>query len=601
MLNEKKIVMVIPLWLRASFCGQIESCLYQIMEGNGLAGLSHARKYRGNGVWAKLNQGNTRDDSVQSSIPGDYRMIFLSAPLQTATAGMGAIPASKVWGQLASGSATPAAVAHNLVALARFGFPRSPTVTTANYTHNYLGSGKVDNSANNTDAGFHTTDPVWKNRNAILPLFIALLAPIREKAYVTDPNDPSANRNSLAIMLEGLNALVKPWTYFNYNHDSSGVAQNSWLVRARGGSLYNACQREQSVSLMSDCEVTPFDWGPSTKAWYGGDAARNYFAPPALPTLLSMLIDSDTTTNRSTAARRADGLLAKLVEYDVTAGRPAVTETPWTTPPDPPNADAIDKLCKGLEQMTTAMKGAKSKGTQIYEDMSNTGGTITRVTKSLDPPEWMFQKRVRPDNPAKYIDMDLDDILSKAIGADNTKGIRQFHDSDTTYGNGASDPDWTDLTNANDDGALDNIKFLISNFVLQSGSYSITENVFDIIDVVMQHNPTQAQVKGLLYTLGKLLAYYDGVELAPAGRPGVRHPVRAPDDRCPKHRQHDRALLRRQGRDQGRDLSQPDVELAVRDGAERAGRVHHGQDFYRPVLERRLDKRLVALPGQQYY
>ena len=79
MLNEKKIVMVIPLWLRASFCGEIESCLYQIMEGNGLSGLSNARKFRGNGVWAKLNAGSTRDDSVQSTIPGDYRMIFLSA------------------------------------------------------------------------------------------------------------------------------------------------------------------------------------------------------------------------------------------------------------------------------------------------------------------------------------------------------------------------------------------------------------------------------------------------------------------------------------------------------------------------------------------
>jgi hypothetical protein len=512
MLNEKKIVMVIPLWLRTTFCGEIESCLYQIMEGNGLAGLSHARKYRGNGVWAKLNAGNTRDDSVQSSIPGDFRMIFLSMPLQKALLDMGAIPASKVWGQLASGSATPAAVAHNLVALARFGFPHSPLVTKANYEHRYLGSGKTDNSANDTDAGFMTTDPVWKNRNAILPLFIALLAPIREKAYVTDPNNPSANRNSLGIMLEGLNPLVKPWVYFNYNRDSSGVAQNAWLVRARGGSLYNACQREQSVALMSDCEVTPFDWGPSTKAWYGGDAARNYFAPPALPTLLSMLIDSDTTTNRGTAARRADGLLGKLVEYDVAAGRPSVTETPWTTAPEPPDANAVNRLCYGLEQMTTGMKGAKARGTQIYEDMSNTTGTITSVTKSIDPPEWLFQKRVRPDNPAKYIDMDLDDVLEGVIGASNTEGIRQFHDGNTVYGDGTGDPNWTDITNANDDGALDNIEFLVSNFVLQTGPYAITEHVFDILDVVMQHDPSEEQVKGLLYTLGKLLAYYDGTD-----------------------------------------------------------------------------------------
>ena len=188
-----------------------------------------------------------------------------------------------------------------------------------------------------------------------------------------------------------------------------------------------------------------------------------------MPTLLSMLLDSDTTTNRSNASRRADGLLGKLVEYDVAAGRPVVTETPWTVTPEPPDANAVNRLCYGLEQMTTGMKGAKAKGTQIYEDMSNTSGTITRVTKSMDPPEWLFQKRVRPDDGTKYIDMDLDDVLEGVIGASNTEGIRQFHDTNTGYEDGTGDPSWTDITNATDDGALDNIEFLINNFVPSPG------------------------------------------------------------------------------------------------------------------------------------
>jgi hypothetical protein len=509
---EKKIVFVVPLWLRVTVMGicNEESALFQIIEGNGLAGLSAARLYRGNGVWAKLNAGSTRDDSVQSTIPGDYRMLFMSKALQ----GVISIDTAKVISLLGNGSATPAAVGQNLAAIARFGFPQSPLISSgSNYEHKFLGSRKVANPSNNTDAGFEVGDPVWRRRNAVLPLLITLLAPMRAQSYVVDPFDATKNRNALAVMLEGLGALVKPWSFFNYNV-SSGVAQNTWLPRTRGNRVNDTLRDynyEHSKYLLPDRLVSGFIDSTSNKeGWSGGNATQRYFAPPAMPTLLSMLLDSDTTTNRSTAARRADGLLGKLVEYDVAAGRPTVTETPWTVAPAPPDAVAVNRLCYGLEQMSTAMKGTKSKGTQIYEDMSNTTGTITRVTKSMDPPEWMFQKRVRPDNPAKYVDMDLDDVLSKAIGSTNTEGIRQFHDGNTTYGDGTGDPSWVDLTNVNDDGALDNIQFLVSNFVLQSGPYAITEHVFDIIDVVMQHNPTEAQVKGLLYTLGKLLAYYDG-------------------------------------------------------------------------------------------
>ncbi|HOD15589.1 MAG TPA: hypothetical protein PKI31_12750, partial [Spirochaetota bacterium] len=144
--NEKKIVFIVPLWLRNTIagCAEVEACLYQIMEGNGLAGLSAARKYRGNGVWAKLNAGSTRDDSVQSTIPGDFRMLFLVKPVQYhlwgIEIGAAKIDAAKVQSLLGWGSATPASVGQNLAGLARFGFPRSALISSGtNYEHKFLG------------------------------------------------------------------------------------------------------------------------------------------------------------------------------------------------------------------------------------------------------------------------------------------------------------------------------------------------------------------------------------------------------------------------------------------------------------------------------
>ena len=253
---EKKIVFVVPLWLKVIVsvvgCDTVEeAALFQIIEGNGLAGLSAARLYRGNGVWAKLNAGSTADSSVQSTIPGDFRMLFLSAPLQ----GMVDIDTPKVMSLIGNGSATPAAVGQNLVAIARFGFPQSPLISAAPITST-SSSGRARWRIPRTIrmTGFMVGDPVWRKRNAVLPLLITLLAPMRAQSYVVNPFDASQNRNALAAMLEGLGALVKPWTFFNYNV-SSGVAQNTWLPRTRGNRVSDTLrdyQYEHSKYLLPD-------------------------------------------------------------------------------------------------------------------------------------------------------------------------------------------------------------------------------------------------------------------------------------------------------------------------------------------------------------
>jgi hypothetical protein len=198
------------------------------------------------------------------------------------------------------------------------------------------------------------------------------------------------------------------------------------------------------------------------------------------------------------------------VSYDSAAGngRPAVTETPLVY--KRPNMDAINAICAGLEQLTTGIKGHKARGTEIDEKMSN--GTLARI-KQLDLPEWRFVKRVRPDDPAKSVDIDLDKMLRKVVGGDSgndmNKGLNQFIDKSGVYTDhgGCIRPDFTEINDL-----LSDLTDLMNDFVVRGAPYGISENLFDILDVMARHNVTAEQVKGLQYALAKMLAYYEGSE-----------------------------------------------------------------------------------------
>lgn len=519
-MNEKKMVLIVPLWLQGvalGFCN-VEGSAYQIIEGNGITGLSMARKFRSNGVWAKANTGSptSTPNSSPSTIPGDYRITVLCY-----TDGI-ILTANMVYNDTNQrGTATPAAVAHNIVALSRLGFPRSPLITSAdgeNYQHDLLGSHKENNDSENKDTGFRAWssasqgDLVWKKRNSVLPILVSLLANLHIKSSETN--------NAVAKMLTGLTPLIKPLVFFNYDisdnlgvsDNVAGIAKNCWLPRI-AGSQTDTYRYPHSMYLMPDHQIANFVGDDATerdedpKAWFGGDVARDFFSPANKLTVFSMLVDSDSSENRANRAQRADGLLSQLTSYDIAAGdgRPAVTET--MAAPETVNTEAIAKLLYGLEQVTSSMKMTKAEAIKIYEDQSTAGGTVTETTKQLDMPEWMYAMRPRPDNAAKYIDLDLDDILETVIGEAADEGLNQFRDDDASYSNG--DPDWSDFTNAADDGTLDDLQFLVDTFMVEGRPNCISEYLFNILDVMAQHSLTTDQVKGMQYVLAKLLAYYD--------------------------------------------------------------------------------------------
>jgi hypothetical protein len=538
LMNEKKIVFVLPLWAAGEpqvLCGSdllragIESAVFQVLEANGLAGFGAARKYRANGVWAKANTGGTSD----SDIPGDYRMIVMGTPIryELYIAGLWTVDpigitkatSAQVYDDiLGKGAGLPGALAHNVYAITRFAFPRSPKIAInsgdMNYEHYLIGSRNISNPNGASDKGFSTSDDIWKKRNSLLPVFIALFAPLFDKSYYNSSTDYN---NAPLKLLEGLGWVLKPLLYFNYDIGSTsgyaGVAKNSWQVRLKGYGT-DGYESEYLVpfarSLVSDWDIykNQSEAIPEATKWMGSWKALNYYTPADVPTYLSILTDSDTSNIRANKSQRADGLLAKMVEYPEFPNRPAVTETPLNWTLSDKSDKAIDKICAGLEQLTTGMKGTKERGTAINEQMSV--GPLNTI-KQLDPPEWRFQLRPRYGVSGKYVDMDLDDLLSRVIGKVPDEGLNFYHDANNNYADGL---DWTDITEPvagkkYGDGIVDSLYMLTNEFMVKNvngSNHSIAEYLFDIFDVMAQHNLTADQVKGLQYLLAKLLAYFDG-------------------------------------------------------------------------------------------
>ena len=543
LMNEKKVVFILPLWAAGEpqvlfnsdlVRAGIESAVFQVLEANGLSGFGAARKYRANGVWAKANTNG------ESDIPGDYRMIVMATPIRAELYLLGlwivdpigltkATSAQVYTDILGKGAGLPGALAHNIYAISRFALPRSPKIhinsDDMNYEHYLIGSKNISNPNGTNDKGFSTSDDIWKKRNSLMPLLAVLLAPLFDKSYY---NSSSDYNYALTKVLEGLSWIIKPLIYYNYDigsNNGSGlkeVAKNSWQVRVKGyGS--SGYESEDLVtfarSLVSDWDIykNQSEAIPEETKWMGSWKALTYYTPKDIPSFISVLTDSDTSPTRANRSQRADGLLAKLVEYPEFPNRPAVTETPLNWTLSDKSSKSIDKICEGLEQITTGMKGSKARGTEINEKLSN--GTMDAKglkLKQLDPPEWRFQLRPRYGNPSKYVDLDLDDILNRVIGKVPDEGLNFYHDGNANYADGI---DWTDITEPTGkkygDGAVDSLYMLTNEFLVKNvngSNHSISEYLFDILDVMARHNLTPEQVKGMQYTLAKLLAYFDGSE-----------------------------------------------------------------------------------------
>ncbi len=144
------------------------------------------------------------------------------------------------------------------------------------------------------------------------------------------------------------------------------------------------------------------------------------------------------------------------------------------------------RILYGLEQITTGIKMTRERHTTLLE--------TEFPEKGIDFPEWLFQRR--------DVDLDLDIILETLVGpnADGT-GIAHYPDDKP-----APTEPWHDLEDM-----MADLWDLMDTFLNSSSQYNIGEELFDIADtIITRHSFSDSQMKGTLYTLGRLLASYSG-------------------------------------------------------------------------------------------
>ncbi|MCP4221221.1 MAG: hypothetical protein GY765_41730, partial [bacterium] len=273
-MTEKKMVIIIPMHIEA---GLGDGIVFQVFEANGLAGLGGLRKFNGNHVWAK-----TGSDGL-STIPGDYRVELL---VKTSGTISGLVNEDSVYDDtLDCGQGTPSLVSHNLPAMYRLGFPRCPDVDR--------GNGVIDRIVGSKE--FAVGDAKWNNRNAVMPIMMALVAGLHN---YTGSGTLNAGIKSFA---DGLIPLLKPLVY--YQKGSGNYPQNGWKMNVAGTNPSSG-DHQGDPGMMSAAEI--YNGTGVTLQWYGSLEEMRHYQPAELKTPVTVLIDSDTYG--ADLSKRCDGV-----------------------------------------------------------------------------------------------------------------------------------------------------------------------------------------------------------------------------------------------------------------------------------------------------
>ena len=536
-MTEKKFVIIIPMWIRNAGL-VITSAVYQITEAHGFAGSAPARKYRENGVWAKANTSGT------SKIPGDYRVTLLAA----AISGLVSVDADKVYEDtLGYGPAVYSAVYHALAPLYRMGFPRSPLFTEADYPSATYGTSASANfehtQLGSKQFAASDSDPIWQKRNMILPVLAALVNVIHESG--------TPLKKTVANFTDGTLPLLKPLFFYNKDirdYDGTyGVATDSLLPRVSGGATDYTYHYPHSKALIPEQFITDFK-GKDTDdvndpdAYFGGWAVRDYFMAAPMTTLFSSLIDRKPIVQGSNArfsnmTGRSEGLLGMLTKYNINQPRSATNQSQTriisnlldqvAKLADPKYDDksginyeasnfdtsqydkwgARRRILYGLEQTMSAGKMTKGRYINILQTLSDrSGGTSANNyndvayggtrTKAQFIPNWIFTKR--------DVDLDMDGVIDRIVGWDEVTSGSTV----TKEGKGIAHRDSTWEADLDDD--IEDMSELFDNLLIKGADHYITDNMLDMADIFLSKNMTDDEVAALLYSTGRLFAYYDG-------------------------------------------------------------------------------------------
>lgn len=469
-MNEKKMVIVIPLYMDLY---DLKAVAFQILECHGWSGLANMRKYRERGVWAK------KGDTGLSTIPGDYRIEVVAAADGDDASML--INSDSIYNDnIDCGNATPAIVGHNLPALYRLGFPRSPAMDRGNDITDYI-LGSKEFAVGHND--------IWNNRNAFMPILFSLLAGIREYTPAYHPDSTPDGNCGLRIFLTHSPLLIKPLFYYNRDTAEAGTP-NSWIPRVYGTEAYGSYQGKPFLQSTSDF------YDGTAETWFGSWQERRHFQPAVLKTQLNILIDSDITSvetdENGDMLNRCDGILPLI-----TTRTKSLTHL-FKLILDP----AVDTIA--LEQQLSAIKYTKGELTAINESCAS--------GKNVVFPNWMFATGVEETRDAysayteythtRAEDIILDDILDFVIGRDavdeNNQGYGLADYPDDKF----TEEDWEDFNDTVD---------TVCDLLHTDSPSSITPNLLYLMDRIFGRDQlyTSDEISGLLYTLGEIFGHYD--------------------------------------------------------------------------------------------
>ncbi|MBU1171960.1 MAG: hypothetical protein KKD44_20590 [Proteobacteria bacterium] len=479
-MTEKKMVLIIPLKIDLE---GTEATIFQVMEGNGLVGLSKLRKFKANHYWAKAGSNG------ESFIPGDFRIEVVSSSNDPSNV----LSAAKVYNKtLDCGHATPSVVGRNIQVLSRLGFPRYTglTVRADGISDSELGSKEFDVGDNS----------IWNERCEVLPPFLALVSAMRE--YTPDyENYENPLKKGIRSFVEGTSPLLKPLIYYQKAH--GGHPYETWKPRVYGSQAPGPSDSWADYAgddfLRSSADFHDREDLKAT-AWDGTDLEKQYYLPAVEKSLLNVLIDSDIKADPDPQEgfknTRMDGLLPLAMENHST------TELLKALLSD---VNDSDLLYGALEQMAAMMKVTKGRMTEINE---------TNV-KNIDFPSWFFVKGLDTGFYGEFTnfsgmrdeDVVLDRGIDRLIGHDfvddthDGYGIAQYVDEQ-------ENEDWEDLYDTLD--LLEDHLYAGSTSIDPS-PYSLVSSSLDMNDAIFarQRLYTDSEISGLIYGLGKLMTHYD--------------------------------------------------------------------------------------------
>ena len=482
--NEKKMVLVIPMHMALNVellnmpVVDEEAALFEVMEAHGWSGLATLRKYRDNRVWAK------KGTTGYSKIPGDYRIevasVHTGGPLVNTLLGENAIYRKN----MDCGNATPSIVGHNLQALYRLGFPRSPLM----YHPETAADTAPDRILGSQD--FEVGDENWQQRNAFGPVLFSLLAGLREYTPAYDPDNKPGINAGIRTVLNQIAILIKPLFYYSRGGSETG-APETWVPR-----VYGTNAPEDIYQGYPFLKSSAYFYDKTPDTWFGSWEERRFYQPAVMKTLLNVMIDNDPTDPE----KRCDGILPVITR------RTQLLTHVFELLMDP-NIEAPP-----LEQIVTAVKYTPGPMTAINADPVSGKGMVY--------PQWMFAKG---DEASRDIfgafthytavrdeDLILDDLLDDIVGHDTIYENAGDNQTIEHEGYGLAhypddkplEEDWQDFYDTVD---------TLADLLHESSPTSITENGLHLLDRIFARDElyTAEEIAGTLYTIGKLFGQYD--------------------------------------------------------------------------------------------